>query len=158
MQTFVQFFVKSVRFNFFLWEQLDPRWAFELFTQHESIVFRIGPPPRGGLIKLDELRELFTPKEGSVGKIVKRRRDFHFLREAQQRKASLPMRLNFGGSQMSTRCTQYEKVDPHMALISVHMRSTWKRCLQFSQAIGPRKLTSGGSRKRSMPDPQKLLP
>ena len=34
-------------------------------------VLRIGSPPRGGFVQLDELRELLTSKEGSVSKIVK---------------------------------------------------------------------------------------
>ena len=34
------------------------------------VVFGIGSPPRGGLIQLEEQRELFTPKEGSVGYIL----------------------------------------------------------------------------------------
>ena len=36
------------------------------------------------------------------------------------------------------------------------VRSTWMRCLQFSQASGPKKLKSSGSFNCSMPDPQKL--
>ena len=77
-------------------------------------------------------------------------------RELKNMKASLPMRLNLGGNQKCARFTQCEKVDPHMALISVLDRSTKTSCLQFSQAIGPRKLMSDGSFRCSMPDPQRL--
>ena len=38
--------------------------------------------------------------------------------DVQQRKASLPIRWTFGGSQMSTRATQYAKVEPQMAVVS----------------------------------------
>ena len=71
-------------------------------------------------------------------------------------KASLPMRLNLVGSQMCSRFTQCEKVDPQMASIRVLDRSTKTSCLQFSQANGPRKLMSGGSFRYSMPDELKL--
>ena len=43
-----------------------------------------------------------------------------------------------------------------MALIWVLDGSTKTSCLQFSQAIGPRKLMSDGSFKCLMPDPQRL--
>ena len=76
--------------------------------------------------------------------------------DVQQRKASLPIRRILGRSQTSTRATQYEKVEPQMAMISVHIRSTSIGRLQFSHAIGPRKLKSGGRRRLSMPAPQKL--
>ena len=36
-------------------------------------------------------------------------------REVQNIKASLPMRLNWGGNQMCVRFTQCEKVDPHVS-------------------------------------------
>ena len=75
--------------------------------------------------------------------------------EVQQRKVSLPIFRILGGSQISTRATQYKKVEPQMALISVHMRSTSINRLQFSHAIGPMKLKSGGSRRLSRPAPQK---
>ena len=78
------------------------------------------------------------------------------LSDAQQRKASLPIRWTFGGSQMSTRATQYAKVELQMAVMSVHMRSTSVSRLQFSHAFGPVKWKSGGRRRLSMPAPQKL--
>ena len=59
-------------------------------------------------------------------------------------------------NQICARFTQCEKVDPHMAMISVLDRSTRTRRLQFSQAIGPKKLKLDGSFSCSVPDPQKL--
>ena len=57
---------------------------------------------------------------------------------------------------MSTRATPYAKVEPQMAVMSVHMRSTSMSRLQFSHAFGPMKWKSGGRRRLSMPAPQKL--
>ena len=49
------------------------------------------------------------------------------LSEVQQRKASFPIFWSFGGSHTSVRATQYEKVEPLMAIISAHMRFTSTR-------------------------------
>ena len=57
---------------------------------------------------------------------------------------------------MRSRFTQCEKVDPQMASIDVLDRSTKASRLQFSQASGPRKLTSDGSLRYSSPDELKL--
>ena len=58
---------------------------------------------------------------------------FHSTTAAKQ------IRWTFGGSQMSTRATQYAKVELQMAVMSVHIRSTSTSRLQFSHAFGPMK-------------------
>ena len=68
------------------------------------------------------------PRYRSFGGMTSSRSD------VQQRKASLPIRWTFGGSQMSTRATQYAKVELQMAVMSVRMRSTSTSRLQFSRA------------------------
>ena len=57
---------------------------------------------------------------------------------------------------MRSRFTQCEKVEPQMASIDVLDGSTKASRLQFSQASGPRKLTSDGSLRYSSPDELKL--
>ena len=76
--------------------------------------------------------------------------------EEHSRKASLPMRRSFRGNHICFRCEQCEKVDPHIAVISVPTKSTICNRLQFSHAMGPTKLKSAANFSCSIPDPQKL--
>ena len=55
----------------------------------------------------------------------------------QLRNASLLIRVNLGGSQMSARATQWAKVDLRITVTSVHIRLTSTSLLQFSHALGP---------------------
>ena len=71
----------------------------------------------------------------------------------QFRKTSLPISVSRGGSHMLFKATQWANVEEGRAVISVSMRLTSTRLLQFSQARGPILWKSLGRQSCSIPAP-----
>ena len=128
----VEFLVKSVRIGSFRGEQLHPQGFFKFITHKEGIVLCLHPlfivtPIQGvNRCSCSHPQNARLPMSlSSVGMTTS-------CSATQLRKTSLPICVSRGGSQI-----QWANVEESRTVISVPMRLTSTRLLQFSQARGP---------------------
>ena len=152
----VEFLVKSIRIRSFRREQLHPLGFFKLVTHKEGIVLCLHPlfnvtPIQGGKsnrCSCSHPQNARLPISlSSVGMTTS-------CSATQFRKTSLPICVSRGGSHIQFKATQWANVEERRAVISVLMRLTSTRLLQFSQARGPILWKSLGKQSCSMPAPQ----
>ena len=132
----VEFLVKSIRIRSFRREQLHPLGFFKLVTHKEGIVLCLHPlfnvtPIQGG-----KSLQLLTPAECTVAISLSSVGMTTSCSATQFRKTSLPICVSRGGSHVQFKATQWANVEERRAVISVLMRLTSTRLLQFSQARG----------------------
>ena len=135
-------------------EQLHPPGFFKFVTHKEGIVLCLRPlfnvtPIQGG-----KSLQLLTTTKCTVAYVTELRRDDNFLQYNTIKETSLPICVSRGGSHIQFKATQWANVEESKAVISVPMRLTSTRLLQFSQARGPILWKSLGKQSCSMPAPQ----
>ena len=150
-----EFLVKGIRIRPFCREQLNPLGFFKLVTHEKRhcalLVSTVQCHSRGVKhCSCSHPQNARLPVSlSSLGMTTS-------CSATQFRKTSLPISVSRGGSYMLFKATQWANVEEGRAVISVSMRLTFSRLLEFSQARGPILWKSLGRQSCSMHAPQNV--